>query len=289
MNGPFSRLLGWAFALALIFHWAILNIPIPEVFTAPQFSSKSKDPIVVESYKDPNRKPVVETSRIREEADAKDKEARFAGEERNRVQQEMQASVKGRFEEGQIAKGEGKGSGGEGSKGHMGEDAGEEPVEEGKGGRAGGPGLSDLMRLGRSPHALPDDIREGNQTILNTDKVLYASFINRIAEEIYDPWVRFGQDALQEMQFQGRKLTPNIYITKLNVTMDSAGEVKGIQILGGSGVTELDNAPKKAFFEVAVFPNPPAQLLDEDGFIRLTYEFHFEFKTSSFNIIPWAI
>jgi hypothetical protein len=145
------------------------------------------------------------------------------------------------------------------------------------------------MILGRSPHPLSDQIEKGNQTILNTDKVLYASFINRIAEEVYQPWVGNIQEALNNIRARGKKLENNTYVTKLNVSMDKHGEITGIQILASCGVPAIDEAPKKAFWEVEPFPNPPVQLIEEDGFIRLNYEFHFEWKSSGFNIVPMTI
>ena len=153
----------------------------------------------------------------------------------------------------------------------------------------GDPKISDLMIMGRSPHFLSDKIEKGNQTILNTDKVLYASFINRIAEEVYQPWVRNIEEALKTLKVLGRKLENNIYVTKLNISMDKEGEITGIQILSSCGIQVIDEAPKKAFWESEPFPNPPTQLIEEDGYIRLVYEFHFEWKSSGFNIVPMTI
>ena len=96
-------------------------------------------------------------------------------------------------------------------------------------------------------------------------------------------------DALKNISIMGKKLENNTYVTKLNVAMDKHGEITGIQVVASCGVSAIDEAPKKAFWEVEPFPNPPVQLIEEDGYIRLNYEFHFEWKSSGFNIVPMTI
>lgn len=216
------------------------------------------------------RKQVVQSSQI-EPAKDQSGEARYAGAFQQRVPQEMQSPLKGAFEEGQLA------------------EVPETPELSEEGDVNAAPPLKNLLKLGRSPHALSKDIPYGNQTLLNTDKVRYASFINRIADEIYSPWVDAAEKALKDFVVERRSIEPNLYITRLRITLDNAGSVQGIQVLQSCGISELDEAPKRAFWDAEPFPNPPGQLLDSDGFIRLTYEFQFEWKNSGFNIIPWKI
>ena len=68
-----------------------------------------------------------------------------------------------------------------------------------------------------------------------------------------------------------------------------SGEIIAMTVMAASGLNELDDAPKKAFWKIARFQNPPAQLIDKDGFVRLNYEFHFEWKNSFYNIVPYQI
>lgn len=240
----------------------------------------STPPIEVEKYVDSN-KPVVTTSRAPEDPLLKDKEARFAGEFRNRVEQETHNPRTGRFQEG--------GAGKSGTPDPAQADPSNEAGEPGVTKRHGNLGMSDLMPFGASPHRLPDDIAEGSETLLNTDSVRYAGFINRIADEVYDPWVRHARDAVTNIYQRGKKLEANIYITKIQVVMDEKGSVTAIQTLGSSGIPELDDAPKKAFWEAEPFPNPPSQMFGKEGVVRFVYEFHFEWRSSSFNIVPWQI
>lgn len=219
------------------------------------------------------RKPVVQTSQIKEGIKSQEK-ADYAGEFDQRVEQQTQSPITGAFREG-------KGI------------SPEENIDiEGKGGESPSQrvlALREFMDFGRSPHALSKDIPFGNQTILNTDKVRYASFVNRIADEIYHPWVEAAERVARDYLTGRRKIEANLYITRLRITLDEEGAIQGIQVLDSSGILELDEAPKKAFWEMEPFPNPPDQLVENDGFVRLTYEFQFEWKNSVFNIIPWKI
>ena len=45
-----------------------------------------------------------------------------------------------------------------------------------------------------------------------------------------------------------------------------SGKINAITILQSSGIAELDEAPKKAFWEISAFPNPPTQMFGKDGF-----------------------
>ncbi|NBT58495.1 energy transducer TonB, partial [bacterium] len=258
-----------ALSLAFLVHGAFLWVSIPNLNVASTVLKLKDRAIEIISPDDLNipRKPVVETSRVEKDSPS-DKTAQFSGEFQQRVEQETQSPVKGAFREGQAFQAE--------------------ETLEGEGEREG-KSLKNLLTFGQSPNSLSKDIPFGNQTVLNTDKVRYASFINRIADEIYQPWVEEAEKALKEFTIGRRKVEPNIYITRLRVTLNSDGEVTGIQVMDSCGVSELDEAPKKAFWESEPFPNPPNQLVEKDGFVRLTYEFQFEWKNSGFNIIPWKI
>lgn len=283
MEGQDTKILGWTIAVALLVHWLVLQIALPpdSILSTQTAQNKKDDPILLEHYPESARKPVVQTSKATEQEEDSKEPAKYFGEFKNRVKKEVQSAIKGLFQEGERPSGEG-GDGGSDSEDEFAE-------RSGKAGKAGALGMRELMNFARSPQALPKEISEGTQTLLNTDKVLYASFMNRIADEIYQPWVRFGQDALHDVLSQGRKIEPNLFITKLLVTMNQYGEVTAMTVMKSSGIPELDEAPKKAFWKIARFPNPPSQLFDTDKFVRLTYEFQFEWKSSGFNIVPWAI
>ena len=68
--------------------------------------------------------------------------------------------------------------------------------------------------------------------------------------------------------------------------MDLSGKITAIKTLQSSGIPELDEASKKAFWTTEPFPNPPEKMFTKEGTANLVYEFHFQWRTSSFNIVP---
>lgn len=260
-----SNILAWCLLLAVLLHWALRNLPSPVARSAAKAddSLKLEDGFVVERYDD--SRPVVQTSRPSEQREDS-RPARFYGEFKNRVEREMKSPLTGRFRPGSRVPGGGVSGGDRGNV---------------------APGLSELLgQRSASPSRLPSDIPEGSETLLNTDAVLYASYINRVADEIYDPWVHYAQRAVDAIYSVGKKLETQTYVTKLAVLFNREGGVASIRVLKSCGVAELDDAPKKAFWDVEPFPNPPLQMFGPDGFIKFVYEFHFEWQSASFNIVP---
>jgi TonB family protein len=281
---PTSASLAWFLLLALCLHAFILWLK-PFDLPGGLFHRQSEKPkeIVIERAEDlDSQKPVVQTSKAREDEKAKDKKARYAGEYRNRVEKETQSNRRGRFSEGAIV----QGGGGNPTPPESNQPADQvQPKQRGPG---TGLAMRDLMALAASPNALDKDIDSGDETVLNTDSVLYASFINRIADEIYDPWVSHVREAFDNIGFNNRRIAPNVYVTRLNVMMDASGNITAIKVLESCGIAELDDAPKKAFWEREPFPNPPEQMFGKDGLVRFVYEFKVDNKSSFFNILPWS-
>ena len=124
----------------------------------------SHAPITLEKFIEPksdDRREIVRTSKA-EEQEETDEPAKYFGEFKNRVKKQSRADQIGPFRESR----------------QLG---------------ATLPGVSgDSMPPGQwgipssSPNQLPDDLEKGGQTVLNTDPVIYASYINRIGDEIYD-------------------------------------------------------------------------------------------------------
>ncbi len=268
----------WFALVAIALHAWVLRQHLPEAL-AP-LTASPKTPIEVESLHEP--KQLVQSQRA-ERSVPNDEKAQYGEEFSQRVEKQTRAPRRGLLAEGGSANG--SNASGAPSDGPQ-ADLGDQLVAPKQ---SGGPQLRDLMALGASPDELPDDIALGDNTLLSTDSVSYASFMKRITDEIYQPWVNYATRAIQDIQLDKQHLSANIYTTRLAVWMDDGGRVTAIKTLKSSGVPALDDAPKRAFWDQDAFPNPPEQMRRADGSIRFVYEFHFEYKTSGFNITPWAI
>jgi TonB family protein len=127
---------------------------------------------------------------------------------------------------------------------------------------------------------LPSSIKLGDFTSLNTDRHLYYTFYSRIEEMIRGRWVNYIKATVFGME-NGTVVIPNSrnWTTKVEVVLDARGNFLKAILHESSGSRNLDSAPVQAFRDVHQIPNPPAELVKEDGTIRLLYAF-------SVNIIP---
>ncbi|RYZ77020.1 MAG: hypothetical protein EOP05_03210 [Proteobacteria bacterium] len=127
---------------------------------------------------------------------------------------------------------------------------------------------------------LPDDIKFGDFTALNTDRHLYYSFYARIEQMIRPRWVNYARAVVYNLE-NGHEVVEGraTWTTKLEVILDKKGTFQKALLHEGSGVKSLDSAPVQAFRDAMQFPNPPQEMVKEDGTIRIYYAF-------SVNLVP---
>ncbi len=123
--------------------------------------------------------------------------------------------------------------------------------------------------------ALPTDLAVGSFTALNTDQYQFYSFYSRIEELIRFRWETKVRDALDI--FDRRRLLGRIgdknWTTQAVFLLDRHGKLQKILVMKESGITSFDQAAISSFQEVMLFPNPPKEMVEGDGFIRLKYSF----------------
>ncbi len=127
---------------------------------------------------------------------------------------------------------------------------------------------------------LPDDIKFGDFTALNTDRHLYYSFYARIEQMVRPRWVNYARAVVYNLEnghevVQGRAT----WTTKLEIVLDKNGTFQKALLHEGSGSKGLDSAPVQAFRDAQQFPHPPAEMVKNDGTIRIYYAF-------SVNLVP---
>lgn len=227
----------------------------------PAFPLPKKENLVYLDEKNSEEFTIVQTEKSPE--DFKDgKKARWGGEFKNRVKEETRAPLYGNYRKG---------------------DSRENIVED--------PGsdlsLSDLLSIAKQPYKLDESIALGGATILNTERVIYASFGNRVTEAIYGLWVSYLHEFIDGMERGSEEHLPeNLYVTRLQVLFDKEGGVTAVKTLRSSGIEEVDEAARRVFWDREPFENPPRQLAGEDELIRFNYEFQLDWKASFFRILP---
>ncbi len=120
---------------------------------------------------------------------------------------------------------------------------------------------------------LPKTIQVGSFTALNTDRFIFANFYERVDDLIRYPWETmvwkiFDQSSRSEL---AKSLRP--YRTDVEVWLLPSGQFHSAHIMRESGVLGFDNAATKTFEQAKMFPNPPKEMIEEDGFIHLRYSF----------------
>jgi len=126
---------------------------------------------------------------------------------------------------------------------------------------------------------LPDSIAVGSFTALNTDRHLYYSFYARLEDMIYLRWADLIKRAIDSypLDFRRRKLAGRSHRTDLVVLLKPNGEFHRAEIHTASGVERFDISPALAFQDARIFPNPPPEMIREDGFIHISYSFVVDF------------
>jgi TonB family protein len=128
--------------------------------------------------------------------------------------------------------------------------------------RALGAGTSDYL----------PDVDEGDDTALNAKKWKFASFFNRVKEQIRQHW-----HAAQE--YSKRDPTGSLYggkvrFTVLIVQLKPDGSLADVHLEKPSGVDFLDDVAVEAVKEAQPFPNPPQQLVDH-AIGKISFRFGF--------------
>lgn len=121
---------------------------------------------------------------------------------------------------------------------------------------------------------LPTDISVGDFTALNTDRHLYYTFYSRIEEMIRARWVNYIRAVVYGME-TGVVIIPSNkdWTTKIEIVLDRTGVFRKAILHESSGSKKLDSAPVQAFRDARQFPNPPVEMIKEDGNIHLMYAF----------------
>jgi TonB family protein len=104
----------------------------------------------------------------------------------------------------------------------------------------------------------------GDAVRLNTREFLYAGYINRIRRLVSFYWKQ-NVDNIPRSE----PLVKPQYTTVVNVVLDSNGSLESITIATESGSDVIDNCIVDAFRIAGPFPNPPEQLISNDGRVHL--------------------
>ncbi|MCB0412246.1 MAG: TonB family protein [Bdellovibrionales bacterium] len=121
------------------------------------------------------------------------------------------------------------------------------------------------------------DVPTGIQTLLSTREFVYYSYYTRIREQIRQHWAPTVREKVKVIYRSGRTIaSAGDRVTQVIVILDAQGVLEEVQVIGESGVKDLDDAAIEAFRAAAPFPNPPKGIVEKDGRIRIRWDFILE-------------
>lgn len=137
------------------------------------------------------------------------------------------------------------------------------------------------MNIGADASRTNDYLKEvdnGLETMLNTREFKYYSYYNRIRRQLTQHWESRVREKLTKMFREGRAPASSGQdrMTKLMIHLDNNGTLVKIQVLLDSGVRDLDDAAIDAFRAAAPFPNPPKGIIENDGTVKIRWDFVLE-------------
>lgn len=140
---------------------------------------------------------------------------------------------------------------------------------------------------GDGPAASDDhlkDVKTGMQTLLSTREFVYYTYYNRIKDKLRQYWEPMIKMKIEHLLRSGRHLasTGGDRITQIVIVLDQKGTLIRVQVIGPSGVRDLDEAAVDAFRAAAPFPNPPKGIIDPDGTIKIRWDFVLEAMIEEF-------
>lgn len=121
------------------------------------------------------------------------------------------------------------------------------------------------------------DKEKGPQTLLNTRAFAYYSYYQRIRTKIQHLWEPAIKEKVRRILASGRKIaSTQDRVTKVIIILNAKGQLVNVQVLGRSGIRDLDEAAVEAFRAAEPFPNPPKGIAEKDGKIRIRWDFILE-------------
>lgn len=120
-----------------------------------------------------------------------------------------------------------------------------------------------------------EQVEQSLKTQLNTKEYKYYGYYQRIKTQLNQFWQPQVKQKVSRLMTQGRTIASdsNNKVTKLIIVLNDAGTLVKVQVIGESGVRDLDEAAVEAFRQAAPFPNPPKGMVETDGTIKIRWDF----------------
>jgi TonB family protein len=116
-----------------------------------------------------------------------------------------------------------------------------------------------------------EDVDKADETALNTNKYLYASYFNKIKQAVSRHWT--PAYVLMINDPKGHMYGSKDRYTKIIAMINPNGTLASIELETSSGMDFLDREAINAFKMAAPFQNPPEPLLNENNKMEIRFGF----------------
>lgn len=118
---------------------------------------------------------------------------------------------------------------------------------------------------------LPKDINKGMFNVLNTDYTTFYSFYERFGTMVRFNWARQLERISNDPGLRNTVMTSvnRSWTTEMKVWLRPDGEILKVTVMKPSGIPILDRAHQRTFVDVGLVPNPPKEMVKEDGLISI--------------------
>jgi TonB family protein len=285
-----SRLLLVSFLFSLLVHFALALFAVKYPLSSEELADKKEEMVDVKILSPEDSRSIVENMRgqlvdlvDRNESKRPSKDTRYLSDINRTVEKESQAAITGNnpnssftslgggtrqdilsFKQSEAAKNREMAAESKTNSRALGKTESNEKSGNEKSELNLNPSQEDLSRFfAVAPNNYLPSVEIGNSTLLNTASFAYAGFyvrMKRQMESIWDP-----QPILYRTSTERRPL----YVTSLNIVLNSNGSLENVEIAKSSGVPELDEEAIRTVKLSAPFPNPPKGIMSPDNRIYI--------------------
>jgi len=99
-----------------------------------------------------------------------------------------------------------------------------------------------------------------------------------VNEQVRNRWVASVRELTSQLSERELKELSQIErLSQIEIVLDKKGQFVRSHIYKSSGFPDLDQVAIVAFKDAAPFPNPPREMIEQDGYLHLHYGFMVQF------------
>jgi len=121
------------------------------------------------------------------------------------------------------------------------------------------------------------ELSDEEEASLGSKRLKYFSYFERIKAQVYPIWSPQVREVIRQEISRRKKENYRSEVTRCFIVLNQNGDLTEIDIIRNSQISALDRIATESFRAAGRFQHPPAGIIDEDGLIRLRWDFIVEY------------